>query len=1179
MVSDARKSLSVQLIKRGVGSLRRIPFLTECKESVLQVLVEKLSMRFGAPGEVLARQGEECTQIMMLGKGEVEIMTDGVQVGEIGNGSVIGDPKSLLGMSSAARWEHTVTTGTFCDFMVLTAKDFMEVIGFHPAEQKRIALLVPPPEALQKGSQSIQMEEGSSDGLSRRLSLNSRSVQALGKFLRRARCNLSTSPTSSRDKKQEAVSLQKRVSVARVSGQQRNHHATAESTLDGGSALVNTRSQTTRNSVKVVGGQDLNVKSEAAIEDEREELCAFVGEIDFFSNIDSFSFDHLVGSFQRKRWKRKQELLSEGKAAVAVHVIHVGSVAVSIGGKVVSKLGPKAILGERSVVNNVSSTGDEQVHCMCSATVTVVSAVAESYTLTRDCLIQLFQRDETMRDHFNASLELEKVRGGRTGFKNMKIFQRADPNFTAALEVKTYESVLDVGEILLRQGEETSKAVLLCRGSVDIMKDDKLVSSVSVTEMKDAVIFGEFVILGLWKAHKATIVATTQCRVNSFSAKTLRTCLEDFPDDSIILRGLVEARAAKQQKLEVAETKQNFIDTPSGCLDEDRGDINDKGETPDAAADGKVKGEAPGSAADGEVNNVGKARETATDGEVNDVGEAPETATDGSYFDGSHHDEDFGSDQAGSIWEGDSDDEDVRRRTGYIETERFVLPGGLAGINEFAELPDQVLDELEMHMKKRLYLPEQVILRQGSDMSDVFILQKGSCGVEIFGAELQPTKGPAVIGGMPSLLTKKVFTTVIALETCFVVKISKRRFASIFDRFHHARKMLFAHANKAFQKLCDTFQDNMLDKQGLHRSLATIPFLSRASHSFLDHLAEAVEPRLFLPGQDIVTFRQKSQEELYFVFEGHFQILKNGVTTGTVSPKTVYGVLEVFGIKDLDRSARIKSDEVCKVGALSRDGLNRLLSTFPEERIRFERLVHNLMEHAVSDRLLNLNFFKGMHTGFLSQVGVLFERRFFMPKMIIVRERDVGDSMLVLNSGKIDLIYHGVDIGALWLGKTFGCSQMMCVHKEYHASLQTISTCHMIILGWKSLSTLVIQASDREWVQELKDRALEIYTLELRLFARKSRRVRLMAKSGVTQHMLSTISDEYALMSRILDCWRSLTFRDREDDREENARSKRGARSAARSDARDRHAQTEKTSLVDASLSLRIETRDRKSVV
>lgn len=130
----------------------------------------------------------------------------------------------------------------------------------------------------------------------------------------------------------------------------------------------------------------------------------------------------------------------------------------------------------------------------------------------------------------------------------------------------------------------------------------------------------------------------------------------------------------------------------------------------------------------------------------------------------------------------------------------------------------------------------------------------------------------------------------------------------------------------------------------------------------------------------------------------------------------------------------------------------------------------------------------------------------------------------------------------------------------------------MIILGWKSLSTLVIQASDREWVQELKDRALEIYTLELRLFARKSRRVRLMAKSGVTQHMLSTISDEYALMSRILDCWRSLTFRDREDDREENARSKRGARSAARSDARDRHAQTEKTSLVDASLSLRIET-------
>ena len=52
------------------------------------------------------------------------------------------------------------------------------------------------------------------------------------------------------------------------------------------------------------------------------------------------------------------------------------------------------------------------------------------------------------------------------------------------------------------------------------------------------------------------------------------------------------------------------------------------------------------------------------------------------------------------------------------------------------------------------------------------------------------------------MLTKKVFTTVVAQTTCFVVKISQRHFTAVFEKHQDDRKKLFSSARRAFSKLC-----------------------------------------------------------------------------------------------------------------------------------------------------------------------------------------------------------------------------------------------------------------------------------------------------------------------------------------------------------------------------------------
>lgn len=146
----------------------------------------------------------------------------------------------------------------------------------------------------------------------------------------------------------------------------------------------------------------------------------------------------------------------------------------------------------------------------------------------------------------------------------------------------------------------------------------------------------------------------------------------------------------------------------------------------------------------------------------------------------------------------------------------------------------------------------------------------------------------------------------------------------------------------------DDFQQNSWIAKSLQKQLVAMPFLHGAADEFISSLAVAIEPRLFIAGQEIFISNkdmlwktggciceiqlkrsfpvwamriwclfdlclpwcygcgQEDGADLYFVFEGHFHCLQKGAVVGTISPGMLFGILEVFGISDLSQDMRIR---------------------------------------------------------------------------------------------------------------------------------------------------------------------------------------------------------------------------------------------------------------------------------
>ncbi|CAE7252369.1 cAMP-dependent protein kinase regulatory subunit [Symbiodinium microadriaticum] len=984
-----------------VSALRQIPVFQQCRDSIVHKVAQQLQTRFLEPGEIVCRSGEESDHVFLLAFGSVQVWSDGQESADLCDAGIIGDPRVLF--QPCVENQHNVVAKTFCQMHMLTSSQFRQVAGIKDDVQDLSRCL----EQLK-----IPWPTTRKPSFLRAAKAQLRVVQFVNAISAgRKKAPAVAPPPRPPEPKPEAKkeSAAKRRQTAKLQTAKLHGKLKAnKDKLDEGNEERETSS----------GQKDtLTFNSEA----QKMEISKSLQAIDFFSTLDTFSFERLIALFQKKFWRKNEPLLTEGKPAKAMHVVLQGDVNIIIGGKVLNKLGSNSVVGERSVLS--STSGDP---APCGATVTAASPIVMTASATRVHLQDLFFKDAGLLEHFQSRFDVERHRRGVTSFRNVKLFREADPGFTQALEVAVKERVYNDGEYLVTEGVECHEAVMLCRGTVNILSDDVVVATMTVEQMEDSVIFGEFTLMGIWDAPRASIVAVNTCLVQVIHQDALRQCLDLYPDESFIFRELVEIRLDKIYQQE-AEVKRQKSQASLG------GNSN-----PEQDADVSNKAEA------GLRGNSPQARPPA-----------------------------------------------MKRKT---------LPRGIREVKDFKVLSVQCMRELELYLHKRLFMKDQVIVHQGTDLQDVYVLQQGTCEAKVFGASFEIMKGHCVIGGLPSVLTKKVFTTVVATEPCFVVKISQRHFNAMLDKYPDDRKKLFAAANRAFSTMCDDFQQNVWIAQAFQEQLGAMPCLAGAGVEFLAALAHVLEPRLLLPAQEIFLASGKEDSpDLYFVFEGHFHCLQKGAVMGTISPKMVFGVLEVFGINDVSSDMRIYSDEICKVGVLTQAQLCDLLHEFPQERGKFEKLVHSLMEDSVNHHLVMLPFLSGLNNQQILTVCHLLDRRFLLPDVTIVKEGDGGDFMMVLNCGKVEVLYKDVSMGKLLAGKAFGVSQMMGLHTRYHATLKAKSTCHILLIFWHMLSGLISTAADLTWVQAMRRQAQEIYDSESAGFARKLQQKSNMARS---RHLL-----------------------------------------------------------------------------
>jgi len=648
-----------------VSALRQLPVFQQCRDSIVHKVAQQLQTRFLEPGEIVCRSGEESDHVFLLAFGSVQVWSDGQESADLCDAGIIGDPRVLL--RSCVDNQYNVVAKTFCQMHKLTSSQFRQVAGIKDDVQDLSKCL----EQLK-----IPWPTTRKPSFLRATKTQLRVVQFVNAISAGRKKTPAVVPPP---RPPEPQPQEKKDSAAK-----RRQTAKLQTAKLHGKLKANKDKLDEGNEEKETGGQKdtLTFNSEA----QKMEISKSLQTLDFFSTLDTFSFERLIALFQKKFWRKNEPLLTEGKPAKAMHVVLQGDVNIIIGGKVLNKLGSNSVVGERSVLS--STSGDP---APCGATVTAASPIVMTASATRAHLQDLFFKDAGLLEHFQSRFDVERHRRGVTSFRNVKLFREADPGFTQALEVAVKERVYNDGEYMVTEGMECHEAVMLCRGTVNILSDDVVVATISVQQMEDSIIFGEFTLMGIWDAPRASIVAVNTCLVQVIHQDALRQCLDLYPDESFIFRELVEIRLEKIYQQE-AEVKRQKSQTSLG------GNSN-----PEQDADASNNAEA------GLGGNSPQARPAA--------GNSP---------------------QARSLA--------VKRKT---------LPRGIREVKDFKVLSAQCMRELELYLHKRLFMKDQVIVHQGTDLQDVYVLQQGTCEAKVFGASFEIMKGHCVIGGLPSVLTKK----------------------------------------------------------------------------------------------------------------------------------------------------------------------------------------------------------------------------------------------------------------------------------------------------------------------------------------------------------------------------------------------------------------------------------------
>jgi CRP-like cAMP-binding protein len=185
-------------------------------------------------------------------------------------------------------------------------------------------------------------------------------------------------------------------------------------------------------------------------------------------------------------------------------------------------------------------------------------------------------------------------------------------------------------------------------------------------------------------------------------------------------------------------------------------------------------------------------------------------------------------------------------------------------------------------------------------------------------------------------------------------------------------------------------------------SLSNLPVFQECEAEFLQELAEKLERRMFITGENIVT-QGEDGDSMYIIARGKVNVMKGGMQLAMMCAGACFGELAVLGICS-ERAATVVCATPCDIQMLARDSLLSALDHHPAAAQAFLRRIsyaHGVDKEVANEKVLNLPLFEPFSRDFLDKIAGSLEERNAFPGQIFIQNGAKSEAMFIVVRGSV----------------------------------------------------------------------------------------------------------------------------------------------------------------------------------
>lgn len=245
--------------------------------------------------------------------------------------------------------------------------------------------------------------------------------------------------------------------------------------------------------------------------------------------------------------------------------------------------------------------------------------------------------------------------------------------------------------------------------------------------------------------------------------------------------------------------------------------------------------------------------------------------------------------------------------------------------------------------------------------------------------------------------------------------------------------------------------------------LYKLPVFAQCDAEFVEAVVPAMSIEFFQEGQVLI---QQGEDTscLFVVSFGMVEILVEGlkvddlasakmIKVEEVGEGAMIGEQSVFGCP-LPSPVTVRAQVMTMTKALKRKDFIEVLTQFPKEREIFlegrERYLKETESDANQDvgaaSTWRIPMFQDSDSGFLQLVDLYLVRRTYFPNEVIFLEGTTGDTLILINSGKVIVEVNGRYTADLGEGAMFGELTLLGITPLRTATVKAVGLCHVSVL-------------------------------------------------------------------------------------------------------------------------------------